>query len=314
MAGSSIRPSRPSRAFVAILGMGWLYSSSRDAADRSLEASRKILLESREEFRSLVEQTHTIPVRIDAASQTLVYVGPQAQDLLGCPTSDWLTPGFIRSRIHPDDVPILASFRANGGSRVAWEAEYRLRHDDGSWKYVRVILSACKPGATQFLGVMLNITERRRLEFDLQQAQKLESVGRLASGIAHEINTPIQFVGDSIRFVQDALRDLLSLVDGYHRLRDQAESGTVSAGVLAVLLMSRVLLVCLPAGLAEEPDAHQRQKLLAVHGFGNVIRSACLETTFTVPFHGVGGHCDDGNSAAGSLFFATDGDGGIISV
>jgi len=47
---------------------------------------------------------------------------------------------------------------------------------------------------------------------DLQQVQKLESIGRLAAGIAHEINTPVQFVSDSVQFVQDAVKDLLALI------------------------------------------------------------------------------------------------------
>ncbi len=51
--------------------------------------------------------------------------------------------------------------------------------------------------------------ERRQLEQRLGQAAKLESVGQLAAGIAHEINTPIQYVGDNTRFLQDAFRDLL---------------------------------------------------------------------------------------------------------
>ncbi|HET9625274.1 MAG TPA: ATP-binding protein [Kofleriaceae bacterium] len=55
---------------------------------------------------------------------------------------------------------------------------------------------------------------RKQIEADLVQAQKLESVGRLAAGIAHEINTPVQFVGDSLQFVRYAVDDLLALVRG----------------------------------------------------------------------------------------------------
>jgi two-component system, NtrC family, sensor kinase len=57
--------------------------------------------------------------------------------------------------------------------------------------------------------------ERDRLELELRLAQKLEAVGQLAAGIAHEINTPIQFVGDSVRFLKGAVEDLLALVDAY---------------------------------------------------------------------------------------------------
>lgn len=56
------------------------------------------------------------------------------------------------------------------------------------------------------------IEQRARIEVELHQAQKLESVGRLAAGIAHEINTPVQFVGDSIEFVRSAVGDLFELV------------------------------------------------------------------------------------------------------
>jgi signal transduction histidine kinase len=52
----------------------------------------------------------------------------------------------------------------------------------------------------------------RRLELELHQAQKLEAVGRLASGIAHEINTPIQFIGDNTRFLDDAFRGLADVL------------------------------------------------------------------------------------------------------
>jgi signal transduction histidine kinase len=53
---------------------------------------------------------------------------------------------------------------------------------------------------------------RAEVEAELLQAQKLESVGRLAAGIAHEINTPVQFVGDSLSFVRSAVGDLFELV------------------------------------------------------------------------------------------------------
>jgi PAS domain S-box-containing protein len=69
-----------------------------------------------------------------------------------------------------------------------------------------------------FQGLLLlgaDITERKLLESQLTQAQKLESVGRLAAGIAHEINTPIQYVGDNTRFLQDAFKDLNDLLLKY---------------------------------------------------------------------------------------------------
>jgi PAS domain S-box-containing protein len=60
--------------------------------------------------------------------------------------------------------------------------------------------------------------ERERMAIELRLAQKLESVGRLAAGIAHEINTPIQYVGDSVSFLQSAETDLAKLRTEYRRV------------------------------------------------------------------------------------------------
>lgn len=67
----------------------------------------------------------------------------------------------------------------------------------------------------------------------LCQAQKLESVGRLASGIAHELNTPIQFVGDSVHFVRDVVGDLFALIDKLKAVQRSVLEGAPSAEAAA---------------------------------------------------------------------------------
>jgi signal transduction histidine kinase len=73
-----------------------------------------------------------------------------------------------------------------------------------------------------------DITERKQLQEQLLQAQKLESVGQLAAGIAHEINTPIQYIGDNVRFMKDAFQDLRSLLGNYERLLLAAQDNALS--------------------------------------------------------------------------------------
>ncbi|NOY28959.1 MAG: hybrid sensor histidine kinase/response regulator [Planctomycetes bacterium] len=65
------------------------------------------------------------------------------------------------------------------------------------------------------------------LQMELAQAQKLESVGQLAAGIAHEINTPTQYVGDNTRFLKDAFGDIKTVLDSFEKLLQATKSGTV---------------------------------------------------------------------------------------
>jgi two-component system NtrC family sensor kinase len=77
----------------------------------------------------------------------------------------------------------------------------------------------------EIIHVVRDITERKRMELDLAQARKLESVGRLASGIAHEINTPIQYIGDHARFLKEGLADLVPLFAKYDELLAASRTG-----------------------------------------------------------------------------------------
>jgi PAS domain S-box-containing protein len=61
--------------------------------------------------------------------------------------------------------------------------------------------------------LLSEMRERERMAIELRLAQKLESVGRLAAGIAHEINTPIQYVADSVHFLRTGFDDLIRLLD-----------------------------------------------------------------------------------------------------
>ncbi len=68
------------------------------------------------------------------------------------------------------------------------------------------------------------LDERNHMEVQLRQAQKMEALGTLASGIAHEINTPIQYIGNNVAFLGDATKDLLSLFRIQQAIIEQADA------------------------------------------------------------------------------------------
>jgi PAS domain S-box-containing protein len=84
-----------------------------------------------------------------------------------------------------------------------------------------------------FIVTGADITERKMLEEQLQQAQKLEAIGQLSAGVAHEINTPTQFVSDNVQFLKDSWQCLADLLRCSGDLRQAAAGGSVAAELLA---------------------------------------------------------------------------------
>ena len=97
--------------------------------------------------------------------------------------------------------------------------EILLENLDG--KHLDVILSATSivwDQETRISVFMTDVSDRKQLEMQLQHAQKLEAVGQLAAGIAHEINTPIQFIGDSLSYIEESVEDLIEAIGSFAEL------------------------------------------------------------------------------------------------
>lgn len=128
-----------------------------------------------------------------------------------------------------DPIEVLQMAQALGGKwRLQRELEAQLHNLDHQVQQRTAELRAANER------LRAEIAQREQMELELRLAQKLEAVGQLASGIAHEINTPIQYVGDSVHFLQTAFEDLQTLLDRYREgiaalARDPRQAGLVAA-------------------------------------------------------------------------------------
>ncbi len=112
--------------------------------------------------------------------------------------------------------------------------------------------------------LVAEMRERERMTVELQLAQKLESVGRLAAGVAHEINTPIQYVGDGVYFLRSAYEDISQMLDGWRLAVEELSEGDVRSrlqdriAALTVKFDMEFLRVEIPKALERTLDGVER--------------------------------------------------------
>jgi signal transduction histidine kinase len=88
------------------------------------------------------------------------------------------------------------------------------------------------PTGTGLLVLIQDETEKHALDGQLRSAQKMEAIGNLAAGVAHEINTPIQYVGDNTGFIKDSWSQVAEVLSAAKQLRNEAACGLVSAAAI----------------------------------------------------------------------------------
>lgn len=127
-------------------------------------------------YKTLLESTKAIPWKIDWATMTFAYIGPQIEPLLGWTQASWISANDWAERIHEEDRERVVSFCiSQSQSGIDHEADYRALTADGSYVWIRDVVHVLRneAGETEALvGFMFDISERKKTEEQLLALQK----------------------------------------------------------------------------------------------------------------------------------------------
>ena len=210
---------------------------------QQLHRVRRRLLEREELFKLITENVADMIAVVDTDGNRL-YNSPSYYRILGY-TVEELHSTSTLDQIHPDDhqlvVDVTNDTRRSGvGRRI----EFRMRHKDGHWVHLESTASIIRDAGRKgdlLVVVSREISERRRLEEQLRQSQKMDAIGRLSGGVAHDFN------------------NLLGVIIGYGEILEEriAESDPLRASVDQVLKAGRRA-----ASLTRQLLAFSRQQVL----------------------------------------------------
>lgn len=197
---------------------------------------RRQLLEREELFRLISENAVDMIALVDANGKRL-YNSPSYFTILGY-TQQELQGMSAFDQIHPEDQERVREAadetqRTGIGRRI----EYRMRHKNGSWIVLESTASAILsvPGkAGKLVVVNRDITDRKRLEQQYRQAQKMEAVGRLSGGIAHDFNNLLGVIIGFAEILESNLGDSPVLIDSVEEiLKAGKRAGSLTRQLLA---------------------------------------------------------------------------------
>jgi PAS domain S-box-containing protein len=229
-----------------ILGLGGLSYGSYHL--QSQLNKRKETEKELEKFKQTLDQTLDCVFMFDPATLQYIYANHGAVEQVGYSLEELLdmTPLDLKPEYNEQAYRALLAPLLQGEEKsLTFTTTHR--NKNGNELPVEIVQQyvALSDGKNRFVSIVRDISkrlaadlEKEKMQTHINHSQKLESVGHLAAGIAHEINTPAQFLGTNMEFLDESFQDVGSLIKEYQDLVQAAKAGKLSPELLTKLEQS----------------------------------------------------------------------------
>jgi PAS domain S-box-containing protein len=262
--------------------------SARLERQTSLHALAK---ENEKRLLELLSATQDLVAITEFDTGRFLYLNAAGRRMLGLGEAEDISLLFLNEFLGNAAPAATAAERMEEAKKEgAWVGESTFTNRAGQRVAVskQILAHRSDPPDSGYLSLVArDITERKKaeaerkvMELQLRQAQKMEAIGQLAAGIAHEINTPTQFAGDNIKFLQDSLAGVTSALSDYREFVAAAGADTLTPELIRVAQES-LKSVDLDYVLEQVPLAISE----TLEGLGRVAKLVAAMKDFSHPGH-----------------------------
>ncbi|OLB37304.1 MAG: hypothetical protein AUH11_09020 [Acidobacteria bacterium 13_2_20CM_57_17] len=233
----------PMEMAITAMSDGGTICVSRDITEKV--SAQRARAEAEIKYRMLVEQVAAISyiAELGVKGQWL-YVSPQIETMFGYSVDEWLSTSkdWVR-HIPAEDHPIVHAAEEASSRGEPFQAEYRITRKDGQiiWVSDTAVVVRGSDSHPVMEGLIVDITERKLLENQLQQARKMEAVGRLAGGVAHDFNNLLTIIKGYIEIALQRCLNQPALHSDIRRIEDAADRAVTLVRQLLAFSRKQVL-------------------------------------------------------------------------
>jgi two-component system cell cycle sensor histidine kinase/response regulator CckA len=233
----------PVELAVTALPEGGVVMLSRDLTERRKAEHAKT--EAELKYRMIVEQVAAISyIAEPGVNGRWFYVSPQIESILGYDAEEWLeqSENWLQF-VHVDDHAAVHEAEQAGLKGKSFQAEYRVMRKDGRtvWISDTATITQGSENHPVMEGIMVDISERKLMEMQSQQARRMEAVGRLAGGIAHDFNNLLTIIKGYTELARQRVEGQTALRNDIDRIEDASERAAALVRQLLAFSRKQVL-------------------------------------------------------------------------